>query len=79
MQFPCRLHRRDNIISSLHDDRRNMANLFGVANQLIFRRKESAVDKIVAFNSREGQGEFGAGEIPFALVVLHQRQSRAFP
>ena len=56
VQVPGSSHRGAHVVTPLDDDRRNMADLVDVFQQLPVAFKETAIDEGVAFDTDDGQG-----------------------
>src|ERR1700688_3918406 len=58
MKGPRTLHGTDDIVTTLHDDSRNVANPRRIFEQLGFGLHETLVKEIMGLDTRECEGEF---------------------
>ncbi len=57
VECPGAFHGAYYIISPLNDNARDMANPMGIAQKLIIRIEESAINEVVNFYAGEGEGK----------------------
>ena len=73
VQVPCRRRRTDDIVASLDDDRRNIADLVYILDQIIFGREERVVHEVMTFDAGESEttsaGRRAAIEYYLSVIV----------
>ena len=79
MQVPGRGDRANNIVTALNDHGRNLADLIDVFEQVIVRREERAVHKIMTLDAGEAQRLVLAFPVVHQIFVRIELGRRAFP
>ena len=79
MQVPCRLHRADDVVATLHDHAGNVPDPRHAAQQLILAAQEALVYEVMALDARDLDRELVFAPLRDVGVVGPQVTRRRFP
>src|SRR5436853_3170021 len=79
MQLPCAHHRADDIIATLHDDTRNVANFPDVFDEVVVRLEEGIVHEVVTFYARKCHSELRLCKLLYHCVIEEELRRASLP
>src|SRR4051812_7994091 len=79
MQLPSTHHRADDIIATLHNDSRNVANLSDVFDEVVVRLEEGIVHEVVAFYARKCHRKLRLCKLLYHCVIEEELRCASLP
>src|ERR1041385_338320 len=79
MQVPRARHGTDHIVAALHDHTGDMPNLSDVFDEIVFRREETVVHKVMTFDPRKRLGKSRIGKSLDRFRIEKQLRGASFP
>src|SRR5262245_59030189 len=79
VQVPGAARGAHDVEAALHDDGRDVPDLWYVVEELRFALEPAAVDEVVALDAREFRREFRIAEAPDVVLVQFHVRQRSFP